>query len=265
MRTWVKLYTEILRDPKMHNLGDRPFRMCINLIALAGQLDENGRLGCPEDIAFHLRLDPSETTAILKELEEIRVTCNKKGIWWLKNWTKRNGKPISDSRQAVRDRVQKYRENKTNSNTVKRTGNAVTSALHDAGNAPRKDKNREEKKVLPGAQPAPDAPADDQVKNLALVFEEASGIVLSDIPKKSQGARYWDALRRMVAMANGSAPELLRTTIGKMRGQGLDLSAPASCLKTFTSIHGSRITGLMNPATSELSSMGYVDADGKPV
>jgi hypothetical protein len=34
MKTWIKLYTEILQDPKMGRLTDRQYRTCVNLFLL---------------------------------------------------------------------------------------------------------------------------------------------------------------------------------------------------------------------------------------
>lgn len=39
MKSWIKLYTEILNDPKMGRLTDRQYRTCINLF-----LDADGEL-----------------------------------------------------------------------------------------------------------------------------------------------------------------------------------------------------------------------------
>lgn len=181
MRTWVKLYTEILRDPKMHALADHTYRVCINSIALAGQLDQDGRLGTTEEVAFHLRLDVADTAAELEKLAAVRVTCNKKGVWMLKNWETRNGKPQSDARDVVRERVQKHRQNKAKADEVKRDGNASVTPLHDDGNASREEKNREEEireeKELPGAD-APAAPAAVDPKAGLLIGLTEQGQVL---------------------------------------------------------------------------------------
>jgi hypothetical protein len=247
----------------MHHLPDHLFRSCINLIALAGQLDEDGRLGSAEDVAFHLRLDVAEAAKALAELEKIRVTFHKKDVWWLKNWTKRNGKPLSDTREAVRERVKKYRENKPIQDDVKRDGNAVTPALHSPRNAPRLDKNRKDKNTPSVAQTAPDEP--DALKTLAATFEQASGVKLENIDKRQQGPIYWHPLGLMLKTGNGNAEGELRAAIAQLRQRGMTISSPKSVLNTFNSLHGAKVSPAAGGASEQLRELGYTDADGNPV
>ena len=141
---WVKLYVEILDDHKMALLPDNIFRTCVNLIALAGRVDDAGRLGCTEEIAYALRLSHEQARADLEELRKVRVTNEKKGVWYLKNFDKRNERPPSSQRDAVKQRVQKHREIKAVLEEVKQIGNDPVTKLHDVGNDPRIDKNRVE-------------------------------------------------------------------------------------------------------------------------
>jgi hypothetical protein len=52
---WIKLYHEILDDPKMGRLSDRQYRRVIEIFLLAGDCEMDGKLPCAEDIAFRLR------------------------------------------------------------------------------------------------------------------------------------------------------------------------------------------------------------------
>ena len=73
MRYWVKLYTEIVNDPKMGRLTDRQFRTCINLFALAGEIDADGALPDVEDLAWRLRLKDDDLAADLKSLVAVNI------------------------------------------------------------------------------------------------------------------------------------------------------------------------------------------------
>lgn len=272
MRTWVKLYTEILRDPKLAAMPDHRFRVCINLIALAGQLDKDGLLGTTDEIAFHLRLDPADASAELEELASVRVTVCKKGVWSLKNWNERNGKVASDKPESRRERVQKWRENKAKADEVKRQGNADVTPLHRERNGSREEERREEKNK-PSAgqnQPAPPEPSEpDPVKELAAVFEQAAGVKLpvpsGEKAKKTVGVTWWHPLREMVKLANGNSEQLLRTAVKQLRAKNLNVSSPQSCLKTFVSLHGAAVTGAGASLAAQYRAAGYTDANGNPV
>lgn len=112
MRKWVKVYTEVLHDPKMLRLTPRQWQCCVSLFLLAGWLDENGHLGTIEDVALHLRMSQRIIAEALPVLAEIKIVHEKKGVWSLTNFEKRQAKPPSDQREAVRERVKRHRNRK---------------------------------------------------------------------------------------------------------------------------------------------------------
>ncbi len=243
MRQWVKLHTILVNDPKMLAMNDSLFRVSINLIAVGGLVDKQGRLGTPVELRYYLRMPVSKVNAALEKLEQVCFLECRNGVWFLKNWSKFNEKAPSDAPEKVRERVAKYRKNKVNDAPVttlqgryKRDGNA------DVTRQNRIEENRieENRKDSTGANPAPET---DPVKELASVFEQASGIKLDSIPKKQQGPLFWNPLRLMNQSANGSAPVILQDAISHMRKDGLTISSPNSCLKVFTSLNGERASG----------------------
>ena len=67
MKSWVKLWTDILRDPKMGELPLETWGLWCKLLALAGGLDhrdnegnETGQLDSAEHVCWHLRLDTQD-------------------------------------------------------------------------------------------------------------------------------------------------------------------------------------------------------------
>lgn len=73
MKTWIKLYTEILSDPKMGRMNDKLFRRTIELFLLAGKEDKLGKLPSIEDIAWSLHISEKEVQTVLRELEKVGI------------------------------------------------------------------------------------------------------------------------------------------------------------------------------------------------
>jgi hypothetical protein len=247
MRLWIKLHVQLLDDPKVAVMPDPLFRTFINLMAVAGRVDQNGKLGTSADIAYWLRKPLAEVEAQMATLEKCNVCVTKDDVWRLKNWQKFNKVAASNKPKAIRERVQKSRENKRKADAEDETSNALQTRYERVSNAHRKEKNREEKKVLVGAG-APSAPVleVDPVKELAAVFEKAAGVKLptpsGEKGKAQVGTLWWHPLRQMVGMSNGNAAALLQAAIKQLRDKGLNVSSPNSCLKTFTSLNGAAVT-----------------------
>ena len=70
---WIKLYHEILDDPKMGRLPDSLWRRVTELFLLAGDADENGYLPCVESMAWRLRIDENVLIAELEQLADVGI------------------------------------------------------------------------------------------------------------------------------------------------------------------------------------------------
>jgi hypothetical protein len=97
---WIKLYHEILDDPKMGRLSDnlwRRFFECCLLAGEAGYDDDdplNGRLPSPSDMSWRLRVDEerllSELEALAKKgLLEYRADSILDGYWFVVQFNQR--------------------------------------------------------------------------------------------------------------------------------------------------------------------------------
>jgi len=133
MRTWIKLYTEILRDPKIHRLADKQFRACINLFALAGLIDEDGLVGTVDDIQFHLRLDRRETVGVLSCLVTAKILYFEAPNYRVIAFARRQEKPPSQVKESILRRVQAHRARKKG---LLENGNEDVTSLHVRGNEP---------------------------------------------------------------------------------------------------------------------------------
>lgn len=135
---WIKLYTEILDDPKMGVLPDRLWRRVIELFLLAGKLcaDKSGLLPDTKQLAWLLRLPADELEQDLNELTNTGIIQKTNNGWLVVNFKKRQEK--SD----VSERVRRYRErthrkqyyNETDTHSEDHTNNDVTEAKQNVTN-----------------------------------------------------------------------------------------------------------------------------------
>ena len=101
---WIKLYLEILNDPKMSRLSDRLFRRTIELFLIAGSTDRSGVLPPVADIAWQLRQPLQKITADLQSLQDVGILTQENGDWTVTNFE------LRQSPADARERVRRYRE-----------------------------------------------------------------------------------------------------------------------------------------------------------
>lgn len=106
---WIKLYHEILEDPKMGTLPDNLWRRAIELFLMAGELDEDGKLPSTADIAWKLR---SDVVTIRDELSRLCVTniltaCHD-DTWIVTNFARRQA-AVTDKERKQRQREREKR------------------------------------------------------------------------------------------------------------------------------------------------------------
>jgi hypothetical protein len=113
---WMKLWFDILNDPKMGMLPDRLWRRVIELFLLAGQEGEDGLLPDIEIMAWTLKLSKSALEKDLERIAEVGIVTKTNDGWVVTNFKKRNepvdpAKRIKDFRQ--RERYEKGNEDVT--------------------------------------------------------------------------------------------------------------------------------------------------------
>lgn len=110
---WLRLYNEIIDDPKIGLLKDREFRLFIEILCIASQQSDTGSTRLThEQITWRLRrgIKSSMTTLLRLKLVEEKIENGEK-IIWVKNWEKRQF-----SSDSSYDRVKRYREKKRDCN-----------------------------------------------------------------------------------------------------------------------------------------------------
>jgi DNA-binding transcriptional ArsR family regulator len=116
---WMKLWFDILRDPKMGMLPDRLWRRVIELFLLAGQNGEDGDLPDIAEIAWQLNKSIPAIKTDLEKIAETGIVEQKPdGSWFVTNFKKRNA-PVENTKRVkdfrTRERYEISNENVTES------------------------------------------------------------------------------------------------------------------------------------------------------
>lgn len=176
---WMKLWFDILRDPKMGMLPDRLWRRVIELFLIAGQKGEDGLLPTPAEIAW--QLNKSEKS-IITDLENIRKTgivdINVDGVWYVTNFKKRNA-PV-DSAKRIKDFRQRERYEKGNADVteVKRECNATVTNRYQ----------EEQKNRITEEQIKDTTTGDENFAKIVTTYQEVCGVVNSITADKLRSA-----------------------------------------------------------------------------
>ncbi len=106
---WIKLYDEILDDPKMGRLSDGAYRFCINLFLLASRHpSRDGSLPELDDIAWMLRLSNDMAQSHLGELIRAGIAVSDERGTVIAKFAERQGAvDVTERMRQYRDRKQK--------------------------------------------------------------------------------------------------------------------------------------------------------------
>jgi len=140
MKSWVKLYTEINRDPKLLTLTWPQRGIWAALLALAGEMDErdpeteaeNGKLDTIAYTALRIRCEMAEFTEAIAAFTERGMISEVEGILYLPNFAKRQAVAPSHQRAAQRDRQREYRASQPCHNPVTTPSEGVTPSDTDS-------------------------------------------------------------------------------------------------------------------------------------
>src|SRR3990167_2331293 len=96
---WIKLYTEILSDPKMGQMTDGLWRRTMELFLLAGKSGNGGYLPSLQDIAWMLRIDTEQLSREIQELKELVILSEDEDGLYVTNFIARQGADSDAERQ----------------------------------------------------------------------------------------------------------------------------------------------------------------------
>lgn len=104
---WIKLYHEILHDPKIGQMSERLFTCMIKLFLLAGEKGEQGLLPSVKDMAWVLRMDAHELEDLLQELSALEIVSETREGWVVTHFKSRQAAFTST------ERVRAFRKKRT--------------------------------------------------------------------------------------------------------------------------------------------------------
>ena len=241
---WIKLYHEILDDPKMGKLSEHLFKRTIELFLLAGEYNEEGALPPIDDMAWRLRTDIDILRSDLKELQSCNIVTYIDGLWIVTKFSERQ----RASTEA--ERVARYRERKrktelivtkSNTNVTDNVTMSVTNTVLDKD----KDKDKDKRLSSPNGDGAHPEPVKSEfitaMEHLESTFAEARGSPLPDWVKDPKGSnKRWRTPLGQIYTRCGKdkdqAARLIKQVVTRMMREGLTFDAPDQILKTSLSV-----------------------------
>jgi hypothetical protein len=131
-RYWIKLYLEILNDPKMGQLPDWLWRRAIELFLLAGENGNDGLLQPVSDLAWRLRPCSVEQVAqSLDSLSKVGVVHETPDGWVVTNFAKRqeavdSTERVRQFRKRERNVIETKRSKECNENETNKKNESVS-------------------------------------------------------------------------------------------------------------------------------------------
>src|SRR3990167_2429342 len=105
---WLKLYTRFLNEPWAIALSDSTYRRWMEMLLLAGDIDEDGRLDTLPLAALAIRCSEESLAAAVKELSG-RVAV-RRGVLYIRDWSDwQPPRKAKESPENVRRRVAEHR------------------------------------------------------------------------------------------------------------------------------------------------------------
>lgn len=113
---WMKLYIEILDDPKMATLPDRIWRRIIELFLVAKRVNQEGHLPDTRQIAWVLRMAPDELETDMLQIAATGIIDREVNGWFIPNFSQRQSAVTGAERKTQernRKKSRQYYENVT--------------------------------------------------------------------------------------------------------------------------------------------------------
>lgn len=221
---WIKLYHEILDDPKMGRLTDRLFRRCMELFLLAGEQDQDGQLPLLPDMAWRLRLTEEELESDLFELQRINVVCPSGASWFVVHFAQRQSKVDGAERtRQWRERTKKQEYYKGETSKKRSSDDTVTIRHTDT------DTDIDKESMPNGSANAPVAGPKTQLMDCFRVETKLK------MPSKKDGERFWwSTITELYEISNhdiSAGCDLIRRSVAYMHKEGLTIGGPESIIK----------------------------------
>lgn len=218
---WIKLYHELLDDPKIGRLTDSQFRLTINLFLLAGDCDQDGYLPSIDDIRWRLR-DPDHFDDDLQALKALGILEDEDGVLLVSKFADRQGAMTAEDRSRRCHERARRSDYYTHASDPRSARNAHDSCIDvDKDEDVDKDTDKELDADADGSHPEISSivnPHDELIE----CFIDQSGI-----PINTGGQHKWSlALSRLRSV--GVTPDDLITALSECRQKNLVIASLAS-------------------------------------
>lgn len=236
---WIKLYHEILDDPKMGQLSDCLFRRTIEFFLVAGDHDMDGLLPDVQDMSWRLRVSVEDLTKNLQDLAKINTVHENKKGWFVTQFTERQA-PVSGTERTKRHRSRKRKSQYYGNDTVtKDVTNRHTDTDTDTDKEAEKDTAIKDSR--PDGRPRRSSVKDKKRKTIAEYFSSKTGL---DVPnpktaaqKKSAGKMWYAPIREICDLVDWNiikAKGVIDMTLDRL--DGMTIANPNSIIKTSRAI-----------------------------
>jgi len=128
-RSWIKLYVEMLDDPKLAALRESDCWRFVQLLLVAAERDEGGILPTSKLLAWRLRMDQAQLLDDLRAMSEVGIVCRQGEHWKVTNFEKRQA-ALSGA-----ERVTQHRERKRNKGVTEDVTESYREPVADSSSA----------------------------------------------------------------------------------------------------------------------------------
>ena len=251
---WVKLYTEMLDDPKLADLEPEEKWLFVQLILLAGECDQDGAIPMSmRQIAWRLRVNQAELEAQTDALCHAGLIESVTDGLFVVSFGKRQGRPQSVKREQWNDAQKRARmksEDVIDESYMTDESVIHVSSMNHSGVIPleeiRVDKSRGDKIRVEesGARAIP-----DQFDSIRAMVEKNTGYPIPNSPKDIQ------ALRELEELDIQESD--IRDAIAFLRGIGKTARGPSSILASVKTAKAKRVQSAVRTSAPTLEDQGY--------
>lgn len=245
---WIKLYHEVLDDPKMGMLPDNLWRRTIELFLLAGELsidlpeDDRGNLPPTNELAWRLRRSPVELEQELEQLAKINIVTKTESGWIVTKFAERQkAVPASERMRQLRERKQKDKKPVTTDKDL------VTRSVTKRNTESESDKEIDS--IPNGIGDKSPSEPETPLKQLMGVFLQTTRLKMPK--KKPDQGFWWSNIREIYNIVDediGRGKDIIVGGVNKLRADGLTIGGPESIVKTCRALASGQ--SLQNGATN---------------
>lgn len=188
---YLKLYHEILDDPKMGMLPDHLYRRVIEVFLIASAShDRDGFLPSVVDMAWKLRTTPDELLSDLSEIEKTGIIKQVNGCWHVTNFVKRQAAVTGQ------ERTKRYREREQVSNETLQNRHTELKLNIDI----ESDKELDAKRIPAVTAPAPASFSHFTLLDAERLYRNVTGQITIP-PRSSNGDGSNDYLESLLTIS----------------------------------------------------------------